>query len=319
MQGDRRIDETLAHKAVREALINSLVHADYTCPDAVKIIKKPNRIEFTNPGYLRISRTDAFRTKRSDCRNRNLQEMFRHIGLVEQSGFGLITIKRAWEDQHWKEPLLTDSISPSYTKLILPTESLIDTESIKELEELIGVDSFSSLVPFQRWIMVSALEAEQINHATIKEIRPDISTYEISDVLADLVKQGFLLKTGRSRGASYYLACKPKPEINSNNLNDEDLQTMKEEVTSSLSEDERHLYHKVLGQSRSDVGDIEKLITCFCEEEYRSVEELIYLLNRSKRSVVDYIYRLVSSGKLERLYPVQKHPNQKYRKVKSTT
>lgn len=49
MEGISRIDDTLVHKAVREAFINLIIHSDYMAGGVLKIIKRTNCLEFANP------------------------------------------------------------------------------------------------------------------------------------------------------------------------------------------------------------------------------------------------------------------------------
>jgi ATP-dependent DNA helicase RecG len=50
----QRQDDTPVHKALREALVNALVHADYTGRVSVLVVKRPDMFGFRNPGGLRL-------------------------------------------------------------------------------------------------------------------------------------------------------------------------------------------------------------------------------------------------------------------------
>jgi predicted HTH transcriptional regulator len=54
LQGDKRVDDTPIHQALREALVNTLVHADYSDRASVRVIKRPSGFEFRNPGALHV-------------------------------------------------------------------------------------------------------------------------------------------------------------------------------------------------------------------------------------------------------------------------
>lgn len=56
MEGDTRKDETPAHVAVREALINTLIHADYSVNASTVITRSRNELMFSNPGCLLVSK-----------------------------------------------------------------------------------------------------------------------------------------------------------------------------------------------------------------------------------------------------------------------
>mgnify|MGYP003085512028 CR=1 FL=1 len=72
-----RQNETPVHTAMREALLNTLVHADYTDRASVKIVKRPGTFRFRNPGTMRIPVEAAIQGGEADCRNRTLHKMFR--------------------------------------------------------------------------------------------------------------------------------------------------------------------------------------------------------------------------------------------------
>jgi ATP-dependent DNA helicase RecG len=106
-----RQDDTPLHKALREALVNTLVHADFTDRASVLVIKKPSGFVFRNPGVLRVPAVRALQGGESDCRNRTMQQMFLMIGLGERAGSGLVRIQRAWAEAGGKLRL-TDSFEP---------------------------------------------------------------------------------------------------------------------------------------------------------------------------------------------------------------
>jgi ATP-dependent DNA helicase RecG len=89
LKGDVRQDDTPIHQALREAMINMLVHADYTDRASVLVIKQPSGFVFRNPGILRVPAVLALQGGESDCRNRTLQQMFSDDRAGRTSGFWL--------------------------------------------------------------------------------------------------------------------------------------------------------------------------------------------------------------------------------------
>jgi len=98
LKGDTRQDDTPTHKALREALVNCLVHADFTGRISVLVVKEPSGFSFRNPGALRIPAEQALQGGVSDCRNRTMQQMFLMIGLGERAGSGMSRIVHGWRD-----------------------------------------------------------------------------------------------------------------------------------------------------------------------------------------------------------------------------
>lgn len=87
-----RRGETHVHEALREALVNTLIHADHQSTRPIVVTKFPNYFLFSNPGRLRISVQQLYQGGISDPRNPNLQKMFQMLGLGEKAGSGF------WED-----------------------------------------------------------------------------------------------------------------------------------------------------------------------------------------------------------------------------
>ncbi|MBI3978727.1 MAG: putative DNA binding domain-containing protein [Chloroflexi bacterium] len=71
-----RVDQSSLHIALREALVNLLVHTDYAEMQASLIKRSPEGYLFRNPGNSRISEYDLFTSDRSDPRNPELIRMF---------------------------------------------------------------------------------------------------------------------------------------------------------------------------------------------------------------------------------------------------
>jgi len=129
----QRVDETHIHEAVREALVNTLIHANYQGRLGILIIKHPQGFSFRNPGLLRISKEDLFKGGKSDCRNKVLQKMFQYIGMGEQAGSGYPKILRAWMEQHWQYPNVDEDRLYETTTLFMPMISLFFiTSSVKK-------------------------------------------------------------------------------------------------------------------------------------------------------------------------------------------
>lgn len=76
LQEGQRVEDTPVHEALREALANTLIHADYTGRVSVMVVKRPDMFGFRNPGRMRIPPRIAIQGGNSDCRNRRLQTMF---------------------------------------------------------------------------------------------------------------------------------------------------------------------------------------------------------------------------------------------------
>jgi ATP-dependent DNA helicase RecG len=87
------------YRALREALVNLLVHQDYSDKHRLaQILWYDDRTCFTNPGDSFVSVEDMLGGGSSDLRNPLLARLLRQIGFAEQAGSGLPTIVRTWRE-----------------------------------------------------------------------------------------------------------------------------------------------------------------------------------------------------------------------------
>ena len=52
LSGDERVEDTPVHEALREVLINTIVHADYSGNCSILVVKRPDLFGFRNPGLI---------------------------------------------------------------------------------------------------------------------------------------------------------------------------------------------------------------------------------------------------------------------------
>lgn len=147
LQGTLRQDETAVHTALREALVNAIVHADYSGERGIVVTKESDGFVFSNPGTLRVPPHQAFAGGVSDLRNPNVCKMFLLIGLGERAGSGLSNIRQTWREQEWKIPQISQQESPARTTFILrmisASESEIEAEK-RTIESSLNKEGWSA-------------------------------------------------------------------------------------------------------------------------------------------------------------------------------
>ena len=114
-----REEDTPLHKAVREALLNTLVHADYYGRRGTVVIKSPQYLSFATPGDMRISLAMAMDGGFSDPRNATLMKMFGMIGIGERAGCGIPTILETWKEATHQTPSYEISHSPDRVTCVI--------------------------------------------------------------------------------------------------------------------------------------------------------------------------------------------------------
>lgn len=209
LQEGQRIEDTPVHEAVREALVNTLIHADFSGRVSVLVVKRPDMFGFRNPGLMRVPPELAVIGGNSDCRNRRLQTMFQLVGYGDHAGSGIPKIYRNWEGQHWRRPVLQQVEAPEQTLMELRMSSLLPPETVTLLENQLG-SRFTALGPLERLAVVTAATEGQINHSRLRELSTEHSA-DITKMLGRLVRDGLLGADGIGRGMVYFLSSQHFP------------------------------------------------------------------------------------------------------------
>lgn len=212
LKGGQRTDDTPVHEALREALVNTLVHADYTGRVPIQVIKRGDMFGFRNPGGLRLPLEQVVQGGVSDCRNRLMHQMFLLIGLGERGGSGIPKIYSGWRSQHWRPPALYTKLEPEQTLLELRMLDLLPAGTVQQLQARFGA-AFDQLEHAARLILATAVIEHVVNHSRLLEIC-GTHAHDLSLLLARMVRDGWLVAEGRSRARFYHLpgARLPTPE-----------------------------------------------------------------------------------------------------------
>lgn len=122
LKGIERIDDTSAHMAMREALVNTLVHCNYAIQGNILIKRTTDGIIMRNPGRMLISIDDFYAGSHSTCRNPYIQKMFMLLGYGERAGSGADIIVRGWLKYNKERPVIVESVAKEETTLTMPTQ-----------------------------------------------------------------------------------------------------------------------------------------------------------------------------------------------------
>lgn len=109
LEGMQRIDDTPIHKAIREAFVNMIIHADYLMEGTLKVIKLKDGFSFTNPGILKLPKEEIYKGGNSKPRNPRMQTMLRLAGFGDNAGSGFPSIIAACAAEDWYVPKLEEN------------------------------------------------------------------------------------------------------------------------------------------------------------------------------------------------------------------
>ena len=142
----RRTDHwSLPPVALREAIINAVVHADYAQRGApLRVSIFDDRVEVESPGLLPPGLTvDDLRRGVSKLRNRVIGRVFQELGLIEQWGSGIQRMSAACRDAGLPVPLLEEigtrfRVTLSTTRGSAPQLDAIDQAILDALSDGMG-------------------------------------------------------------------------------------------------------------------------------------------------------------------------------------
>lgn len=211
LEGIQRIDETPVHKAVREAFVNLIIHADYLMDaGTLKIIKKNKSFEFTNPGILKLPIEDIFRGGNSKPRNPHMQTMLRMVGFGDNAGSGFPTILATWEAEGWIRPELVENtvLNQVTLELQMKKDSVAEVQdnfaqknerSLSEvLSEVLSKKDFDKVAP-----IIKVLEEKGCVTPKEAEDVCDRSAATVRRYLGILTETGIVVSEGNTNNSIY--------------------------------------------------------------------------------------------------------------------
>ncbi|MBU1623035.1 MAG: putative DNA binding domain-containing protein [Nanoarchaeota archaeon] len=177
-------------KAVREAIVNALIHRNYFETGDVRVFIFDNRIEVINPGHFPKGVTP--KNPKHKPVNEILCQLIYNLGFIEKYGSGIKMMKSLSKEWGNKEPYY--ELHPIETKIIFASQ-------IKEstyLEE----DVLAGLNERQKKAIEYLKEKKVITNREYREIN-SVSNRIAFEELSDLIEKGILAKKGEGRSVYY--------------------------------------------------------------------------------------------------------------------
>lgn len=189
--------------AVREALLNLLVHRDYSCSASALISIYTDRIEFVSIGGLLpgIDLEDIM-VGISVCRNQDLANVFYRLHLIEAYGTGIGRIMKAYKGVEEKPVIET---TKNAFKIILPNvnakyektnDSTLPTEP--STNDPVG----GALSAGEEKVLEYARTHGSVTRNEVIKLL-EVSASTASRVLKKMVKSNLLKQNGKARSTNY--------------------------------------------------------------------------------------------------------------------
>lgn len=189
-------------EAIREALLNAIVHRDYSFSGATLISIFEDRIEFVTIGGLVKGITlDDVKLGISVLRNQHLANIFYRLRLIEAYGTGILKINECYDDYDVK-PLI--ETTGNAFKITLPNTNF-HAEGQKVL--LTPKTSGSTSVTKKEERISAVLELCRSKGSIVRsdvEMALGVSQSTAILLLRELTNDGVLIKKGKTKNLRYY-------------------------------------------------------------------------------------------------------------------
>lgn len=189
--------------AIREALLNLLVHRDYSFSASSLISIYDDRIELVSIGGLLTGiELEDIMAGISICRNQNLANLFYRLHLIEAYGTGLTKIMEAY-DSSLKKPIL--STTKNSFKITLPNINAKDeTNFASKISDNITVSFISKLGRDEEQVLDYIKKHGSITRPKAEQLL-GTSPSTASRLIRKMVQSGLLLQHGKARNVYYTL------------------------------------------------------------------------------------------------------------------
>lgn len=169
--------------AIRELLLNAIIHRNYHLRAPIKIAIYQDRIEIFSPGGFPTPFA-SMRLGLTDVRNMAICKIFRELGYIEKLGTGIITAFEAYEEWSLPEPSIIDG--ENFVKCILPRHFHNTIQVSDDLQLILRLFTTADELAVS-----DIIETLHMPRATATRR------------LNELIKSGAFIKLGRGKGTRY--------------------------------------------------------------------------------------------------------------------
>lgn len=181
----------IPEEALREIVINALVHRNYDIPGPCKIAIYDDRVEIFSPGnFPGPLQHDKLEMGLTYIRNPVICRIFREAGYIEKLGSGFITLFTSYRQRHLPTPSVIES--SGFVKCILPRRMANETEQTTKM----NVETREVLV-LNLLNMADTISTKDV----VSQLK--VSRQTAYRILSALVDKGRLKKRGVGAGTMY--------------------------------------------------------------------------------------------------------------------
>jgi ATP-dependent DNA helicase RecG len=186
----------LPKEALRETIINAMIHKDYNINSTVQINISPDKVEIINPGKLLFPREEL--GKRSILRNPILVDLIYRLELVEKAGSGIKRIQRLSKQDSIRVEFKTRMFFEVIFYRKIRSKSDANPTQIRHK---------SDRNKRMQWILEYLKNNKTITNKTIRE-HFNIHKDTVAGDLKNLIKKGKIIRKGSGNNVWYELKSK---------------------------------------------------------------------------------------------------------------
>lgn len=192
--GLERIDtKDYPEYALRESLLNAVIHRDYNFTGSILVSLFDDRFEITSLGGLvkGINMEDLYNGV-SESRNPNLANIFYRLKYVESFGTGIGRIMESYKEYD-KEPLISNT--QNTFKVTLYNVNYVDKNNIKILPT--NLTQEEQIIEYLK-------KNNKINRLIVESLL-DVSKTRANDILNKMINDNILIQNGTGKNTYYVL------------------------------------------------------------------------------------------------------------------
>jgi ATP-dependent DNA helicase RecG len=329
-------------KALREAIVNALMHRSYREHRPTQVIRYNNRIEIINPGFS-LKSEEKLGQPGSETRNPFIAAVFHDTNLAETKGSGIRAMRKLMQAAHLVPPTFESSREHNEFVARLLLHHFLDEKDLVWLKQFEHLD----LSDPQKQALIFVREVGAIDNQTYRQMA-DCDTLKASNDLRLLKTKSLFASKGKGK-ATYYIAGAGLSTEASNALSTEPISLNTEPILLStepishdpgtdllnseaadelsteanaidrkalLKEMPEDIQQKVLGMKdrESNLQKVREIIIELCSVRPLRLAEIASLLQKGDNYISrKYLRPMIDSGELRFQFPEMiNHPDQTY-------
>ncbi len=328
----------LPTKALREAIVNALMHRSYREHRPTQVVRYDNRIEIINPGYS-LKAEEKLGEPGSETRNPFIAAVFHETNLAETKGSGIRAMRKLMQIAHLVPPTFdSDRQNNQFTSRLLLHHFLDE----KDLQWLSRFEEHN-LSDGQKQALIFVREVGAIDNATYRQMS-NCDIIQASIELRQLKKLELFKSKGKGKGTYYVSGDKLSTPADGLITVVNDLRTLAQGLSIPIHTESEPVHEAIVNQlpeesepvrdalvnqlpihlkeklnkftgRTTDKEALEIFICELCDFKDYSTKQLSVLFTKQEKYMLhNFIKPLRESGRLEYTIPeMPNHPQQAYK------